>query len=49
MIQTIKQEDNSTMRIAACECTLGEGGSTKGGGWIRLEEAGSAKQGMYSM
>ena len=30
-------------------CPLGEGGSPKGRGWIRLAEADSAKQRMWSM
>jgi hypothetical protein len=31
-------------RLPVSTCPLGEGGSPKGRGWIRLEEAGSAKQ-----
>ena len=32
------------MRFPVSKCPLREGGSPKGGGWIRLKEAGSAKQ-----
>jgi hypothetical protein len=32
------------LRKSVSKCPLREGGSPKGGGWIRLEEAGSAKQ-----
>ena len=31
------------------ECPLGEGGSPKGRGWIRLEEAVSGKQRMHTI
>ena len=33
-----------TLRISVSKFPLGEGGRPKAGGWIRLEEAGAAKQ-----